>query len=50
MYFAGDPLNHGDRLFNAIAPATRDRAVVDFTTLSADNIPTGTFDLIVGAG
>ena len=50
MYFAGDPLNDGDRLFNAIDPAARDRALVDFSTVSADNIPTGTFDLIVGAG
>lgn len=50
MYFAGDPLNDADRLYNEIDPAARDRAAVDFSTTSADNIPTGTFDLVVGAG
>jgi protocatechuate 3,4-dioxygenase beta subunit len=49
MYFAGDPLNADDRLFNAIDPAARHRVEVDFAATNAEGIPVGTFDLTVGA-
>ncbi len=49
MYFAGEELNGQDRILNDIDPSFRDRVVIDFNSTGAAGVPTGTFDMVVGA-
>ena len=48
MYFAGDPLNALDRLLQRVPADRRAMLVVDFDQ-HADEIPSGVFDLVLGA-
>ena len=49
MYFAGDPGNESDFLWNAVRdPKARDSITVAFAPAAETGIPTGNFEIVVG--
>src|SRR6056297_2654968 len=47
MYFAGDPLNDVDRLFQSVPEGERGMLVVDFKPSSEPSVAQGRFDLVL---
>jgi len=45
MYFAGNPLNDGDRLLGQVPPDRRAALQLSFDRRTADGLPAGTFDM-----
>jgi len=50
MYFAGDPLNDKDLLLKSLNPTQQEALVVGFDGSRTDNVPSGTFDIVLDAG
>lgn len=48
MYFAGEPLNDEDFILGNVPSDLRPMVIVDFAGQSADGVPRGTFDIVVG--
>lgn len=49
MYFAGETLNEGDRIYGALDATERDRVTIDFSSRRADGLAAGRFDLVLAA-
>ncbi|MBL27646.1 MAG: intradiol ring-cleavage dioxygenase [Rhodospirillaceae bacterium] len=48
MYFAGESLNGEDFILGNVPPDLRPMVIVDFAGQSADGVPRGIFDIVVG--
>jgi protocatechuate 3,4-dioxygenase beta subunit len=47
MYFAGEALNEGDRIYGVLDAAERERVTIDFSSLRGDGVAAGRFDLVM---
>ena len=49
LYLAGDPGNAGDGLLGALDPEARERLMVRFAPAGGSGVPSGRFDVVLGA-